>query len=142
MKGYEQGFFMGGCLFDRVTSRMRIYQEEIFGPVLSITRADDFETALKLPSEHSFGNGVSIFTRDGSTAREFARRVNVGMVGINVPIPVPVAFHTFGGWKQSAFGDSNQHGIEGVRFFTRIKTVTTRWPVTEHAGANFAMPTL
>jgi malonate-semialdehyde dehydrogenase (acetylating)/methylmalonate-semialdehyde dehydrogenase len=121
---------------------MRIYQEEIFGPVLSITRADDFEAALKLPSKHSFGNGVSIFTRDGGVAREFARRVNVGMVGVNVPIPVPVAFHTFGGWKQSAFGDSNQHGIEGVRFFTRIKTVTTRWPVAEQARANFAMPTL
>jgi malonate-semialdehyde dehydrogenase (acetylating) / methylmalonate-semialdehyde dehydrogenase len=139
--GHPSGFFLGGCLFDQVTSKMRIYQEEIFGPVLSICRADDFEAALKLPSEHAYGNGVSIFTRDGNTAREFARRVNVGMVGINVPIPVPVAFHTFGGWKHSAFGDTNQHGTEGVRFFTKIKTVTARWPTGIRGGAEFSIPT-
>ncbi|HEY0685640.1 MAG TPA: CoA-acylating methylmalonate-semialdehyde dehydrogenase [Steroidobacter sp.] len=139
---YEDGFFMGGCLFDRVTAKMRIYQEEIFGPVLSIVRVDNFDAALKLPSEHAYGNGVSIFTRDGDTAREFTRRVNVGMVGVNVPIPVPVAFHSFGGWKNSAFGDTNQHGAEGVRFFTKVKTVTARWPTGIRKGADFFMPTL
>lgn len=142
MQGYENGFFMGGCLFDRVTPEMRIYQEEIFGPVLSIVRADDFETALRLPSEHAFGNGVAIFTRDGDTARDFTRRVDVGMVGVNVPIPVPVAFHSFGGWKASAFGDMNQYGPEGVRFFTKVKTVTARWPTGIRSGADFFIPTL
>ena len=142
MQGYENGFFMGGCLFDRVTANMSIYREEIFGPVLSMVRAEDFETALRLPSEHTYGNGVAIFTRDGDTAREFTRRVDVGMVGVNVPIPVPVAFHTFGGWKNSAFGDTNQHGPEGVRFFTKIKTVTARWPTGIRSGADFFIPTL
>ncbi len=107
---------------------MQSYKEEIFGPVLQIVRAPDFETALRLPSEHQYGNGVAIFTRNGHAAREFAARVNVGMVGINVPIPVPVAYHTFGGWKRSAFGDTNQHGMEGVRFWTKVKTITQRWP--------------
>jgi malonate-semialdehyde dehydrogenase (acetylating)/methylmalonate-semialdehyde dehydrogenase len=140
--GHENGFFMRGCLFDWVTPQMRIYREEIFGPVLSIVRADNFEAALKLPSEHAYGNGVSIFTRDGDAAREFSRRVNVGMVGINVPIPTPVAFHSFGGWKSSAFGDTNQHGIEGVRFFTKVKTVSARWPTGIRSGADFCIPVL
>ncbi len=142
MQGYEHGFFLGGCLFDRVTPKMRIYQEEIFGPVLSIVRAADFDAALRLPNEHTYGNGVAIFTRDGDTAREFARRVDVGMVGINVPIPVPVAFYSFGGWKASAFGDTNQHGMDGVRFFTKVKTVTSRWPTGIRSGAELNFPTL
>ncbi|MBX9796011.1 CoA-acylating methylmalonate-semialdehyde dehydrogenase, partial [Sphingomonas sp.] len=128
LQGHEQGYFIGPSLFDRVTPQMQSYQEEIFGPVLQIVRAPDFETALRLPSEHQYGNGVAIFTRNGHAAREFAARVNVGMVGINVPIPVPVAYHSFGGWKRSAFGDINQHGTEGVRFWTKTKTVTQRWP--------------
>jgi malonate-semialdehyde dehydrogenase (acetylating)/methylmalonate-semialdehyde dehydrogenase len=128
LQGHEQGFFIGPSLFDRVTPDMQAYKEEIFGPVLQIVRAPDFETAVRLPSEHQYGNGVAIFTRNGHAAREFAARVNVGMVGINVPIPVPVAYHTFGGWKRSAFGDTNQHGTEGVRFWTKVKTVTQRWP--------------
>ncbi len=128
LQGHEQGFFIGPSLFDHVTPDMQAYKEEIFGPVLQIVRAPDFETAVRLPSEHQYGNGVAIFTRNGHAAREFAARVNVGMVGINVPIPVPVAYHTFGGWKRSGFGDTNQHGIEGVKFWTRIKTVTQRWP--------------
>src|SRR5271156_4427856 len=128
MQGYEKGFYMGGSLFDRVTSNMKTYQDEIFGPVLQIARAEDFDHAIQLPSQHQYGNGVAIFTRDGDAAREFASRVKVGMVGINIPIPVPLAYHTFGGWKRSAFGDINQHGPEGVRFYTRIKTVTQRWP--------------
>ena len=128
LQGHEQGFFIGPTLFDRVTPDMASYREEIFGPVLQIVRAPDFETALRLPSEHQYGNGVAIFTRNGHAAREFAARVNVGMVGINVPIPVPVAYHSFGGWKRSAFGDVNQHGTEGVRFWTKVKTVTQRWP--------------
>ncbi len=142
MQGYENGFFMGGCLFDNVKPEMRIYQEEIFGPVLSVVRAPDFEEATRLPSDHAFGNGVAIFTRDGDSARDFANRVQVGMVGVNVPIPVPMAFHTFGGWKQSAFGDTNQHGPEGVRFYTKIKTVTSRWPTGIRSGAEFTIPTL
>lgn len=128
LQGHEGGFFIGPSLFDRVTPQMRSYQEEIFGPVLQIVRAQSFEEALRLPSDHPYGNGVAIFTRNGHAAREFAARVNVGMVGINVPIPVPVAYHSFGGWKRSAFGDTNQHGMEGVRFFTKVKTVTQRWP--------------
>ena len=128
LQGHEQGFFIGPSLFDRVTPEMKAYQEEIFGPVLQIVRAKDFEEAVRLPSAHQYGNGVAIFTRNGHAAREFAARVNVGMVGINVPIPVPVAYHTFGGWKRSAFGDTNQHGMEGVRFWTKVKTVTQRWP--------------
>jgi len=140
-QGYENGFFMGGCLFDNVTDDMRIYKEEIFGPVLSVVRAPDFDEALRLPSEHEFGNGVAIFTRDGDAARDFTANVEVGMVGINVPIPVPMAFYSFGGWKNSAFGDMNQHGPDGVRFYTRTKTVTSRWPTGIRAGAEFAMPT-
>jgi malonate-semialdehyde dehydrogenase (acetylating)/methylmalonate-semialdehyde dehydrogenase len=128
MQGYDNGFYLGGSLFDRVKPNMKTYQEEIFGPVLQIARAKDFDEAISLPSSHHYGNGVAIFTRDGDAAREFAARVNVGMVGINIPIPVPLAYHTFGGWKRSAFGDVNQHGTEGVRFWTKIKTVTQRWP--------------
>ncbi|MHC9418157.1 CoA-acylating methylmalonate-semialdehyde dehydrogenase [Sphingomonas citri] len=128
LQGHEKGFFVGPTLLDRVTPQMRSYQEEIFGPVLQIVRAPDFESALRLPSAHQYGNGVAIFTRNGHAAREFAARVNVGMVGINVPIPVPIAYHSFGGWKRSAFGDVNQHGTEGVRFWTKVKTVTQRWP--------------
>ena len=143
MQGYEKGFFLGGSLFDRVKPTMRTYQEEIFGPVLQVTRAKDYEEASSLPSKHQYGNGVAIYTRDGDAAREFAARVQVGMVGINVPIPVPLAYHTFGGWKRSAFGDVNQHGPEGVRFYTKIKTVTARWPkggVRE--GSSFVIPTM
>ncbi|WP_431038737.1 CoA-acylating methylmalonate-semialdehyde dehydrogenase [Streptomyces sp. P6-2-1] len=142
LPGHEKGFFAGASLFDRVTPGMRIYQEEIFGPVLSVVRAADYEEALRLPSEHPFGNGVAIFTRDGDTARDFTRRVNTGMVGVNVPIPVPVAYHTFGGWKASGFGDLNQHGPDAVRFYTRTKTVTTRWPKGLREGASFTIPTM
>ena len=127
-RGTRGGFFIGPSLFDRVTPQMESYKKEIFGPVLQIVRKPDFEGALRLASEHQYGNGVAIFTRNGHAARELAARVNVGMVGINVPIPVPVAYHTFGGWKRSAFGDTNQHGTEGVRFWTKVKTVTQRWP--------------
>ena len=137
---HPQGFFLGGCLFDKVKPSMRIYKEEIFGPVLSVVRARTFEEALALPSEHEYGNGVAIFTRDGDVARNFAQKVNCGMVGINVPIPVPLSFHSFGGWKSSMFGDMNQHGPEGVRFYTRIKTVTARWREGVNPGANFGMP--
>ena len=142
MQGYEDGFYLGGCLFDEVTPDMRIYKEEIFGPVLSVVRAHDFEEAVRLPSEHEYGNGVAIFTRDGDAAREFASRVNVGMVGINVPIPVPVSYYTFGGWKKSGFGDLNQYGPDAVRFYTKTKTVTSRWPSGVKEGAEFAMPTM
>ena len=142
VKGHEKGFFLGGCLLDKVTAKMRVYKEEIFGPVLTVVRAKDFEEALSLPNEHEFGNGVAIFTRDGDSAREFAARVQAGMVGINVPIPVPLAFYSFGGWKNSAFGDSNQHGMDGVRFWTRTKTVTSRWPAGIRKGAEFVMPTM
>jgi len=128
LQGHEKGFFIGPSLFDHVTTDMSAYKEEIFGPVLQIVRAKDFEEAVRLPSEHQYGNGVAIFTRNGHAAREFAARVNVGMVGINVPIPVPVAYHSFGGWKRSAFGDTNQHGMEGVKFWTKVKTITQRWP--------------
>jgi malonate-semialdehyde dehydrogenase (acetylating) / methylmalonate-semialdehyde dehydrogenase len=140
--GNEDGFFIGGCLFDRVEPKMRIYREEIFGPVLSVVRVPDLEAGTKLISEHEFGNGTSIFTRDGAAAREFTSRVQIGMVGINVPIPVPMAFHSFGGWKRSLFGDIAMHGPEGVRFYTRLKTVTARWPEREHrAHAQFDIPT-
>src|SRR3569832_898772 len=143
LQGHEEGFFIGPSLFDRVTPDMQSYKEEIFGPVLQMVRAKDFEEALRLPSEHQYGNGVAIFTRNGHAAREFAARVNVGMVGINVPIPVPVAYHTFGGWKRSAFGDTNQHGMEGVKFWTKVKTVTARWPDDEHArDSAFIIPTM
>jgi len=140
--GREQGFFLGGCLFDDVKPGMRIYREEIFGPVLSIVRARDFEEALALVNGHEFGNGCAIFTRDGDAAREFTHRVQVGMVGVNVPIPVPMAFHSFGGWKASLFGDHHMHGPEGVRFYTRSKAVTQRWPAGIRAGASFVMPTM
>ena len=142
LQGYEDGFFIGPSLFDNVTSNMRSYQDEIFGPVLQVMRADSFENALALPSQHQYGNGVAIFTQNGRAAREFAQRVNVGMVGINVPIPVPVAYHTFGGWKRSAFGDVNQHGTEGVRFYTHIKTITQRWPEGDVGDQAFVIPTM
>ena len=143
LQGYEDGYFMGPTLFDRVTTDMESYKEEIFGPVLQIVRAKDFEEAVALPSQHQYGNGVAIFTRNGHAAREFAARVNVGMVGINVPIPVPVAYHTFGGWKRSAFGDTNQHGMEGIKFWTKVKTVTARWPDGSADGENaFVIPTM
>ena len=142
LQGFEQGFFIGPSLFDQVKPSMKTYQDEIFGPVLQIVRAESFEEALALPSQHQYGNGVAIFTRNGRAAREFAARVEVGMVGINVPIPVPVAYHTFGGWKRSAFGDVNQHGMEGVRFYTKVKTVTARWPEGEATDASFVIPTM
>lgn len=141
VKGYENGFFLGGTLFDHVTTEMDIYREEIFGPVLCVMRAPDFETALKLVNDSPYGNGTAIFTRDGDSARSFTHRVSAGMVGINVPIPVPMAFHSFGGWKDSLFGDHHMHGPEGVRFFTRMKAVTQRWPTGIRTGAEFSMPT-
>jgi len=140
LKNHEQGFFMGGCLFDKVTPAMRIYKEEIFGPVLSVVRAADFDTALKLINDHEFGNGTAIFTRDGDTARTFASKVQVGMVGINVPIPVPAPFHAFGGWKRSIFSDVNMHGTESVNFYTKLKTVTERWPTSIRSNPEFVMP--
>ena len=138
----QGGFFVGPTLFDHVTAQMSIYTDEIFGPVLCIVRAHDYEEALRLPSEHEYGNGVAIFTRDGDTARDFASRVQVGMVGVNVPIPVPVAYHTFGGWKRSGFGDLNQHGPASIQFYTKVKTVTQRWPSGIKDGAEFHMPTM
>ncbi|SCY54779.1 CoA-acylating methylmalonate-semialdehyde dehydrogenase [Microvirga guangxiensis] len=142
MQGYENGFYMGGCLFDEVTPEMRIYKEEIFGPVLSVVRAKNYDEALRLPSDHEYGNGVAIYTRDGDAARDFASKVNVGMVGINVPIPVPLAYYTFGGWKASGFGDLNQHGPDAIRFYTKTKTVTSRWPSGIKEGAEFSIPTM
>jgi len=142
MQGYEDGFYMGGCLFDDVTPDMRIYKEEIFGPVLSVVRAKTYEDGLRLANEHEYGNGVAIFTRDGDAARDFAARVQVGMIGVNVPIPVPLAYYTFGGWKRSAFGDLNQHGPDSVRFYTKTKTVTSRWPSGIKDGADFSIPTM
>ena len=142
MQGYENGNFMGGCLFDKVTKDMEIYKTEIFGPVLSVVRAGDYEEALDLAMSHEYGNGTAIFTRDGDTARDFASRVNIGMVGINVPIPVPLAYYTFGGWKRSGFGDLNQHGPDAFRFYTRTKTVTSRWPSGLKDGAEFVIPTM
>ncbi|HEY6336713.1 MAG TPA: CoA-acylating methylmalonate-semialdehyde dehydrogenase [Alphaproteobacteria bacterium] len=142
LQGYENGYFIGGCLFDEVKPEMRIYKEEIFGPVLSVVRSKDYESALGLVNVHEFGNGTAIFTRDGDAARDFAARARIGMVGVNVPIPVPMAFHSFGGWKRSLFGDHHIHGPEGVRFYTRMKTVTSRWPTGIRAGAEFVMPTM
>jgi len=142
LQGYEKGFFIGPSFFDGVKPGMKTYHEEIFGPVLQMVRAESFEEAVELPSKHQYGNGVAIFTRNGRAAREFAARVNVGMVGINVPIPVPVAYHTFGGWKRSAFGDTNQHGMEGVKFWTKVKTVTARWPEGEVGDSSFVIPTM
>ncbi|GAT05680.1 methylmalonate-semialdehyde dehydrogenase [Mycolicibacterium fortuitum subsp. acetamidolyticum] len=138
----EKGYFIGPTLFDNVTTDMSIYTDEIFGPVLCIVRAHDYEEALKLPSEHEYGNGVAIFTRDGDAARDFVSRVQVGMVGVNVPIPVPVAYHTFGGWKRSGFGDLNQHGPHSILFYTKTKTVTERWPSGIKDGAEFVIPTM
>ena len=142
MQGYENGYFIGGCLFDNVTKDMSIYKEEIFGPVLSVVRAADYEEGLDLAMSHEYGNGVAIFTRDGDTARDFASRINIGMVGVNVPIPVPLAYYTFGGWKRSGFGDLNQHGPDAYKFYTRTKTVTTRWPSGTKEGAEFSIPTM
>jgi malonate-semialdehyde dehydrogenase (acetylating) / methylmalonate-semialdehyde dehydrogenase len=142
LQGYENGFFFGGCLFDEVKPEMRVYREEIFGPVLSVVRSGDYETALDLVNAHEFGNGAAIFTRDGDAARDFSARARIGMVGVNVPIPVPMAFHSFGGWKRSIFGDHYVHGPEGVRFYTRLKTVTSRWPTGIRAGAEYVMPTM
>jgi len=142
LQGFEKGFFIGPSMFDHVKPPMRTYQEEIFGPVLQMVRAETFEEAVALPSAHQYGNGVAIFTRNGRAAREFAAQVQVGMVGINVPIPVPVAYHTFGGWKRSAFGDANQHGMEGVRFYTKIKTITARWPEGAVEDSAFVIPTM
>jgi len=142
MQGYENGFYLGGCLFDHVTKDMRIYKEEIFGPVLSVARAKTYEEALALCNDHEYGNGVAIFTRDGDAARDFAARVKVGMIGVNVPIPVPIAYYTFGGWKRSVFGDLNQHGPDSIRFYTRTKTVTSRWPSGIKEGAEFSIPTM
>lgn len=142
LQGFEKGFFIGPSLFDGVKKGMKTYHEEIFGPVLQMVRAETMEEAMALPSEHQYGNGVAIFTRNGRAAREFAANVNVGMVGINVPIPVPVAYHTFGGWKRSAFGDTNQHGVEGVKFYTKVKTVTARWPEGDVADSSFVIPTM
>jgi malonate-semialdehyde dehydrogenase (acetylating)/methylmalonate-semialdehyde dehydrogenase len=142
MQGYENGFFMGACLFDNVTKDMSIYREEIFGPVLSIVRAKTYEEGLDLAMSHEYGNGVSIYTRDGDAARDFASRINIGMVGVNVPIPVPLAYYTFGGWKRSGFGDLNQHGADAFKFYTRTKTVTSRWPSGIKDGAEFTIPTM
>jgi malonate-semialdehyde dehydrogenase (acetylating)/methylmalonate-semialdehyde dehydrogenase len=142
LQGYEEGFFLGGTVLDGVKPGMTCYDEEIFGPVLGIARAGDFDTALRLVNDHAFGNGAAIFTRDGDVAQSFLARVKAGMVGINVPIPVPMAFHSFGGWKRSLFGDHHVHGPEGVRFYTRLKTGTMRWPTGIRKGASFAMPVL
>jgi malonate-semialdehyde dehydrogenase (acetylating)/methylmalonate-semialdehyde dehydrogenase len=142
MQGYENGYFLGGSLFDNVTTDMKIYKEEIFGPVLSVVRSPDYDTAAKMINENEFGNGTSIFTRDGDAAREFAHRIQVGMVGINVPIPIPMAYHSFGGWKASFFGDHDMHGPEGIRFYTKLKTITSRWPLGVASGAEFAIPNM
>ncbi|MEO1190574.1 MAG: CoA-acylating methylmalonate-semialdehyde dehydrogenase [Pseudomonadota bacterium] len=142
MQGYEQGYFMGGSIFDKVTKDMEIYKQEIFGPVLSVMRATSYDEAVQLTNDHEFGNGTSIFTRDGDTARHFANSINIGMVGVNVPIPVPMAFHSFGGWKRSLFGDHHMHGPEGIRFYTKMKAVTARWPTGIRSGADFSIPTL
>jgi malonate-semialdehyde dehydrogenase (acetylating)/methylmalonate-semialdehyde dehydrogenase len=142
MQGYEDGFFIGGTLFDNVKPDMKLYKEEIFGPVLAIVRAETYADAIKLPNEHEYGNGVAIFTRDGDAARDFVSKVQVGMVGVNVPIPVPIAYHTFGGWKRSGFGDLNQHGPDSIRFYTKTKTVTSRWPTGIKDGASFVIPTM
>ena len=142
LQGYENGFYIGGCLFDHVTTDMRIYKEESFGPVLSVVRVKTFEEATKMINEHEYGNGVSIYTRDGDAGRTFASKIQVGMVGINVPIPVPMAFHSFGGWKRSLFGDSGMHGMEGIKFYTKLKTITSRWPSGIRSNPEFIMPTM
>jgi len=142
LQGYEKGFYIGGCLFDNVDKKMRIYKEEIFGPVLSVVRVKDFESAVNLINDHELGNGTSIYTRDGDVSRTFASKIKIGMVGINIPIPVPVAYHSFGGWKKSLFGDQHMHGTEGVRFYTKLKTITSKWPTGLASDPNFTMPTL
>jgi len=142
LQGYENGYYIGGCLFDHVTKDMRIYKEEIFGPVLSVVRVDNFDEALQLVNDHEFGNGTSIYTRDGDAGRTFANKIKVGMVGINIPIPVPVAYHSFGGWKRSLFGDQHMHGPEGVRFYTKLKTITSRWPSGVRSNPEFIMPVM
>ncbi len=142
LQGFENGFYIGGCLFDHVKSNMRIYKEEIFGPVLSVVRVKDFESAVNLVNNHEFGNGTSIYTRDGDVGRTYANKIKVGMVGINIPIPVPMAFHSFGGWKRSLFGDQHMHGTEGVRFYTKLKTITSRWPSGLRSDPEFTMPTM
>lgn len=142
LQGYENGYFMGGCLFDHVQPSMRIYQEEIFGPVLAVVRVPNYESAVNLINNHPYGNGTAIFTRDGDAARDFSSRIKVGLVGVNVPIPVPMAFHSFGGWKQSLYGDHHMHGMEGVRFYTKLKTITGRWPTGNRQGVEFNIPTV
>jgi malonate-semialdehyde dehydrogenase (acetylating)/methylmalonate-semialdehyde dehydrogenase len=142
LQGYENGYFVGPTLFDRVTPQMDIYKEEVFGPVLSVVRSGTYEEALQLVMDNPYGNGTAIFTRDGDAARDFAARINVGMVGVNVPVPVPLAYHSFGGWKASAFGDLNQHGTDSIKFWTRTKTVTARWPSGIKDGAELRMPTM
>ena len=140
LQGYENGYYVGPCLFDHVTPEMKIYKEEIFGPVLSVVRAPDYDTAIKMVNDHEFGNGTAIFTRDGDAARDFAAKAEIGMIGVNVPIPVPVAYHSFGGWKRSLFGDHNMHGMEGVRFNTKLKTITARWPTGIRSGVDLSFP--
>ena len=142
LQGYEKGFYIGGCLFDHVEKKMRIYKEEIFGPVLSVIRVKDFESAVSLVNDHEFGNGTTIYTRDGDVGRTFVNKIKIGMVGINIPIPVPVAYHSFGGWKRSLFGDHHMHGPEGVRFYTKLKTITAKWPTGLTLNPDFIMPTL
>jgi malonate-semialdehyde dehydrogenase (acetylating)/methylmalonate-semialdehyde dehydrogenase len=142
LQGFEKGFYIGGCLFDNVNKKMRIYKEEIFGPVLSVVRVKDFISAVNLVNDHELGNGTSIYTRDGDVGRTFASKIKIGMVGINIPIPVPVAYHSFGGWKKSLFGDQHMHGPEGVRFYTKLKTITSKWPTGLTLNADFKMPTL
>jgi len=142
LQGYEKGFYIGGCLFDNVDKKMRIYKEEIFGPVLSVVRVKNFESAVNLVNDHELGNGTSIYTRDGDVGRTFASKIKIGMVGINIPIPVPVAYHSFGGWKRSLFGDQHMHGPEGVRFYTKLKTITSKWPTGLTENPDFKMPIL
>jgi len=142
LQGYENGYYIGGCLFDQVTKNMRIYKEEIFGPVLSVVRVKNFDEAIQLINDHEFGNGTSVYTRDGDVGRTFASKIKIGLVGINIPIPVPVAYHSFGGWKRSLFGDQHMHGPEGVRFYTKLKTITSRWPSGVRSNPEFVMPTM
>jgi len=142
LQGYENGYYIGGCLFDHVNKDMRIYKEEIFGPVLSVVRVKNFNEAVQLINDHEFGNGTSIYTREGDAGRTFANKIKVGMVGINIPIPVPVAYHSFGGWKRSLFGDQHMHGPEGVRFYTKLKTITSRWPSGVRSNPEFVMPVM
>ena len=142
LQGYEDGFWVGGTLLDRVTPDMTVYKEEIFGPVLSVLRSNSYDQAVDLINSHEYGNGTAIFTRDGDAARDFASRIQVGMVGVNVPIPVPVAYHSFGGWKRSIFGAHGIYGPEAVHFYTRLKTVTTRWPTGIRSGAQFNFPSM